>query len=226
LLLYIKQFEILGEEDGIAETISALSDLIVSVIFFVMFLRTKKAHHEIKPNSGLGAWFWYLPLAALFFFIAGEEISWGQRIFGWETPPWVEAHNIQDETTIHNLDIFNDMDDQHEFKPFVQLLFSMNRMYSLFWLSWCFCMPLAMAVSEKIRNLVAWFRVPVPRFLHGCLFLSAYISSKLFVIILQPAESIVENLDEVKEGFYAVIFLMVAWDFSQRWKRRNTESPA
>jgi hypothetical protein len=57
------------------------------------------------------------------------------------------------------------------------------------------------------------------------MFLSTFIASKLFVIILQPAESIVANLDEVKEGFYAVIFLMVAWDFFKRSKQRNTDVP-
>lgn len=34
---------------------------------------------------------------------AGEEISWGQRIFGIETPQWYAANNHQAETTIHNL---------------------------------------------------------------------------------------------------------------------------
>ena len=225
LLLYIERFEILGREDGIAETISALANLVASVLFFLLFLKSKKAHNEIQPASGLGAWFWYLPLAALFFFIAGEEISWGQRIFEWSTPSWIEAHNVQNETTIHNLEIFIDMNRDREFKPFFLLLFSMNRMYSMFWLSWCFLLPLTVSLSGKVRSIVAWFRVPIPRFLHGCLFLSTFITSKLFVIILQPVESIVANLDEVKEGFYAVIFLMVAWDFFKRWKQRDTDLP-
>ena len=30
-----------------------------------------------------------------------EEISWGQRIFGWETPQTFEG-NVQDETNLHN----------------------------------------------------------------------------------------------------------------------------
>ena len=37
------------------------------------------------------------------FLIAGEEISWGQRIFGWGTPEALEAANSQDETNLHNL---------------------------------------------------------------------------------------------------------------------------
>jgi hypothetical protein len=36
------------------------------------------------------------------FFIAGEEISWGQRAFGWETPGSFGDRNWQNETTFHN----------------------------------------------------------------------------------------------------------------------------
>lgn len=37
------------------------------------------------------------------FVIAGEEISWGQRIFGWQTPEDLAAINHQGETTVHNI---------------------------------------------------------------------------------------------------------------------------
>lgn len=37
------------------------------------------------------------------FFIAGEEIAWGQQIFGWSTPEALEAVNVQQETTLHNI---------------------------------------------------------------------------------------------------------------------------
>lgn len=41
--------------------------------------------------------------AAVFLFGAGEEISWGQRIFGIETPEWFAENNKQRETNLHNL---------------------------------------------------------------------------------------------------------------------------
>lgn len=31
-----------------------------------------------------------------------EEISWGQRIFGWSTPQALKAHNYQQEANLHN----------------------------------------------------------------------------------------------------------------------------
>lgn len=41
--------------------------------------------------------------ALMFFFASGEEISWGQRIFGWESGEFFQAHNKQVETNLHNL---------------------------------------------------------------------------------------------------------------------------
>ncbi|MDX1485252.1 MAG: hypothetical protein R3229_12310 [Alphaproteobacteria bacterium] len=35
--------------------------------------------------------------------LAGEEISWGQHFFGWDTPDWIRERNIQRETNLHNL---------------------------------------------------------------------------------------------------------------------------
>lgn len=39
----------------------------------------------------------------LFFLGAGEEISWGQRIFGWESSEFFQENNKQMETNFHNL---------------------------------------------------------------------------------------------------------------------------
>jgi hypothetical protein len=48
----------------------------------------------------------YAGLALACFFVAGEEISWGQRLFGIETPPVIAEHNIQHEITLHNTYLF------------------------------------------------------------------------------------------------------------------------
>jgi hypothetical protein len=45
----------------------------------------------------------YLLFALGMVFVAGEEISWGQRIFGWGTPRDLDKINAQDETTVHNI---------------------------------------------------------------------------------------------------------------------------
>ncbi len=42
-------------------------------------------------------------VAAALFFFAGEEISWGQRVFGFGTPETLSKLNHQQETNLHNL---------------------------------------------------------------------------------------------------------------------------
>lgn len=53
------------------------------------------------PARWLGWWTALVGLGS--FYYAGEEISWGQHVFGWETPEFIAAHNRQDETNFHNL---------------------------------------------------------------------------------------------------------------------------
>jgi tetratricopeptide (TPR) repeat protein len=42
-----------------------------------------------------------LSLACLY--VVLEEISWGQRIFGWESPDYFKSQNLQGETNLHNI---------------------------------------------------------------------------------------------------------------------------
>lgn len=45
---------------------------------------------------------WVLLAALGSFYIAGEEISWGQWVFGWVTPDFWSGVNDQNETNLHN----------------------------------------------------------------------------------------------------------------------------
>ncbi|MDH3749790.1 MAG: tetratricopeptide repeat protein [Gammaproteobacteria bacterium] len=47
-------------------------------------------------------WFFAL-LAIACSYVVLEEISWGQRIFGFETPEFLKARNLQGEANLHNL---------------------------------------------------------------------------------------------------------------------------
>ena len=47
----------------------------------------------------------YIVLLVFCLFVALEEISWGQRLFGWSTPDWMAQRNIQGETNLHNIQV-------------------------------------------------------------------------------------------------------------------------
>ncbi|MBN1423516.1 hypothetical protein JXA88_03065 [Candidatus Fermentibacteria bacterium] len=54
-------------------------------------------------NKGWAGFLFCCALAALSAFVAGEEISWGHRVFGYETPAYFAYRNVQNEPTLHNL---------------------------------------------------------------------------------------------------------------------------
>jgi len=83
-------------EDGFTETLTVLSLLLVTVI--CIYRLVKLRHHRALIFLGMTG---FIGLAGLFG--AGEEISWGQRIFEWQTPDYFLKHNKQDETGLHNL---------------------------------------------------------------------------------------------------------------------------
>ena len=58
-------------------------------------------HREHLPHRFLAPWIVLCTLAAAYF--AGEEASWGQWWFGWETPAAWAQWNRQGETNLHNL---------------------------------------------------------------------------------------------------------------------------
>jgi hypothetical protein len=97
-------FRALANEDGIAEW----GQFVFLVLLIPIYARISLAlwRQGQRPLALL-----YLLAAFGVFFSAGEEISWGQRIFHWLTPSGLEAVNNQGETNIHNigplLKIFN-----------------------------------------------------------------------------------------------------------------------
>lgn len=104
------------EEKHPIELLGALGLLVASIASFVLWrgVRGDQAWPRLRRLSLLG-------YGLLFFFGAGEELSWGQRIFGIETPASLSAVNEQEELNIHNLPLFNSV-------------INTNTLFSIFWL--------------------------------------------------------------------------------------------
>jgi hypothetical protein len=92
----LPRFEQYIKEDGIAEWLTVAGLLLGSVVCFFRFVKLWRKKSK---------WFLFVTfsLGLFLFFAAGEEISWGQRIFGIETPEYFQQHNAQQETNLHNL---------------------------------------------------------------------------------------------------------------------------
>jgi hypothetical protein len=46
---------------------------------------------------------WLMLVTAASFYFGGEEISWGQQLYHWQTPEYMKEINDQKETNIHNI---------------------------------------------------------------------------------------------------------------------------
>lgn len=86
----------LVEEDSLIENLQVLMLLAGSISAFLL---SKKLWS--KKQILLAILFSFVCLTL--FFIAGDEISWGQRIIGYGTPSEIANENLQQEVTVHNI---------------------------------------------------------------------------------------------------------------------------
>jgi hypothetical protein len=84
------------DEDSLVESLQLLMLLAADVLLAWLSKELIRARRHVF--SGL-----YVLLTLATFFIAGEEISWGQRIFGFRTPETLESINAQQEISVHNI---------------------------------------------------------------------------------------------------------------------------
>ena len=84
------------EEDGFIEDITLLPLAALTLTAITILARNSR-------RRNLFFFLTYFFIAAGSFFVLGEEISWGQRIFNFKTTEYFKEHNTQDEMNIHNL---------------------------------------------------------------------------------------------------------------------------
>ena len=94
----VSWFDWLRSEDGPLEWIQFIEYATSSILSFLIFFKQNK-----KKEINTIIW---LLIAILSFLIAGEEISWGERLTGIGIDS-ISNLNVQGETNIHNLPFFH-----------------------------------------------------------------------------------------------------------------------
>lgn len=94
---YFSAYEPLIAEDGLFEMLQFTFYFLASYLYIQAF-RVALAKKQLLWSSATGL------AAVVFFLVALEEISWGQRIFNLHNPDYFQEHNIQYEISFHNLD--------------------------------------------------------------------------------------------------------------------------
>jgi hypothetical protein len=197
-------------EDHFFELIGASSLLITSLLFLYGFRVARKSLE--KTWISLVKQLVYLGLALLFFFGAGEEISWGQRIFGLKTPEPLAQVNKQDELNLHNLSVFEN-----------SKLFTADRMFDAFWFLFAVLIPVVALLVPAFKRFASQF-IPIVFWGMGLLFLYNYVWAKAAKVIYNASYtfdkiSLTQATQEIKESNYAIIFILVGlfsiWDLNK-----------
>lgn len=206
-------------EDSLIENVGSLAFLFTAFLFISFFFRSRK--NEMTYTVFRRGNLIYLALGLLFFFAFGEEISWGQRLFGWQTPEHLKEINLQQETNLHNLEIFNQP--REELKEKYGFLanfisFSPGRLFFYFWFIFLIIIPLLDRYSLKWQQRFKSLRVPIAPFWIGGLMIASYLLSKIFNrIVGHMYVSGYHTVDEFMEMDYAIVFagLALYWSWTK-----------
>lgn len=90
-------------EDNFFENLTFLMLAISSLLMIKAAVVIKHIYKETGAIHFRRILFFYIALAGFFFLCAMEELSWAQRIFGWETPQWIGEINTFERTDIHGM---------------------------------------------------------------------------------------------------------------------------
>jgi hypothetical protein len=197
-------------EDHYFEIVGAFSFLVTSILFFYGFLLARRTLD--KSWVSLAKQLIYVGLALLFFFGAGEEISWGQRLLGFETPQALSQVNRQEEFNLHNLSAWE-----------ASAFLDPDRLFDIFWFLFAVFTPAVALVIPPFKRWAGQF-IPIVFWGVSLLFLYNYLWAKLAKVIFEASYafegfSLAQAIQEIKESNYAIVFVLVGlfavWDLNK-----------
>lgn len=194
-------------EDRIYETLSPIYLFVASIMFGIAFYRS-----PIKLKLKDPAWLKrlsFLAFCVLFLLATMEEISWGQRIFGVETPNLIKDVNVQKELTFHNLNIFQGED--------AKLPLDFDQLSAIFALTFGFLIPAACRFIAPLKKFLD-NKFPILPLLFGLLFPVNYLIQKTLMRVLpifpdlfqHPNMRFPQAVYEVREHNYAMLLMASA----------------
>ena len=221
ILIYNLKLDFIGPflvEDGLVESVGALAFLVSSVAFIYLFL-SKGGNKTFKFFGKSTKRNIYFALLGILFFLAfGEEISWGQRIFGWNTPEGFSEINAQEETNLHNLWVFQGYKKDGTPKSFFENMLNFNRLFNIFWFLFCVVTPILYLISDKFKKALRYLGIPLVPLWIGGFFLLNYVVFISGVNIYDGNDhgtglNYTNGYDELKESFYAIGFAILGLFF-------------
>lgn len=170
-------------EDGFVENGTAIM-LFCTVILLI---------YKLLKFYNVKSIFWKIGILVFttwFIFGAGEEISWGQRIFHYQPSEFFIEHNAQKEENLHNLIVDGIKVNKLIFSQLLTFLLAI----------YLFVIPVVYTKSDKIKSLVSKWGIAVSRWHHSLAFLLGTI-----LLIFMPSS----RKWEVNEFAFAIIFFLI-----------------
>ncbi len=125
----------------------------------------------------------YAMIAFAMLLVGLEEIAWGQILFGWKTPENIAAVNAQNQTTLHNLEFFQNYLDLNLFLVSVALLVLVLWRPSIRW------MRTTALDGGRIPNSKFF----IPRYFWPLFFCAAFLS---YFVATESGTELVINIDQ------------------------------
>jgi len=199
-------------EDSIVEYSGAILMFIAS-LFLIHLLITRFNH--IGRLLKL-----FMVLYCLFLIVAaGEEISWGQRIFNIKTPDTISQYNLQNELNLHNLEIFNRRDREGD-KKGIRLLLSAEMLYNIIALTLFLFIPFTKVLLYRFKPFKEIAELLPPK-KYAISIILIFVVMKLCLIyfgnIQAPSINLQRGLGELKETLISIMFALYAFDIRRRY---------
>lgn len=134
-------------EDGLIEWLTFANLCALSLLCFWRFF-SLLPHKKPVLLSTLGC-------ALVFLFGAGEEISWGQRIFDIQSSQFFLDYNAQGETNLHNLKFYGIKLNKLIFGKILAVIVFLY-----------FALCYLHGKNDRVRNFMDYWGVPVPKLAH------------------------------------------------------------
>ena len=177
--------ETYAKEDGVLENTTALMLFAGGVLMFYRFLKLGRKKSGWFKLTTLG-------IALAFFFGAGEEISWGQRIFSVESSDFFLQNNVQNETNFHNLEVGG--------VKLNKLIF--GQILTVFIITYLVVFPILYKRWNFFKLLISKFAIPLPQ-LHQSI---AYLTCLGLLLTMSSGKKW-----ELQELALSIIFFFILW---------------
>jgi hypothetical protein len=178
-------YQLLIQEDSFVEWLTFFLLLATSLLSFHIASR-------IKQQYGYQHWFFIFFCG--FNVLAGlEEISWGQRVIGWETTGVFAKYSDQQETNLHNT---------------MQGIFAIKTKNLALWVLFCYGVVLPW-LAAKTKLLAGWMK---PQYF---IIPPIFLSLGFLIATLLMCDFPTGREEEVGEFFYSLCFWLMALHYYQ-----------